>query len=40
MMFNITGEVVRVPGLPPMHDYGYYPQDVSPDIKPLRLPLK
>ena len=31
-MFNITGEVVRVPGLPFMHDYEYYPQDVCPTI--------
>lgn len=25
-----TGEVVRVPGMPPMYDYEYYPQPVSP----------
>ncbi len=29
MWCNRTGQVVRVPGLPPMHDYEYFPQVVS-----------
>ena len=29
MTFGTEGKVVRIPGMPPMYDYEYYPQDVS-----------
>ena len=28
-VFRTDGKVVRIPGMPPMYDYEYHPQDVG-----------
>ncbi len=31
---GIKGEIIRIPGLPPMYDYEFYPQDVCHMYQP------